>query len=873
MRSIIVLALLSVPFIAAPTITCRADDCVPGAITTVAGYSIRDGGPATSATLSDPTGVAVGPDGSLYIADPRQGRVRRVDPAGVITTVVGGGNPADRLGDGGRATEAVLWGPSAVAVGPDGSLYIADCWNHRVRKVDPNGIITTLAGDGWMNEQGGGRFAGDGGPAVKASLNHPAAIALGRDGSVYVADTNNHRVRKVDAAGVITSVAGDGWTKGGNIWTKGLNDGRFTGDGGPASGASLNNPAGLAVGADGVLYIADKGNRRVRRVGRNGVITTLAGGGKPADKLGDGGPAMDAALCFPERIALGPDGSLYIADVMNHRIRRVTPAGTITTAAGSGPAAQMGDAFFSGDGGPAIEARLSSPQGVAVGPDGTLYLADSDNRRVRHVRPDGTIVTIAGGGVGDGGPALEASLEGPQGIALAPDGGLYVADTWNHRIRKVDPLGTITTVAGDGVARGAHRGCYSGDGGPATAARLGGPADVATGADGSLYIADTFNQRVRKVDPAGVITTVAGNGEPSFSGDGGPAAAASLHGPQGIALDDAGNLYIADTENHRIRKVDPAGVITTIAGGLHEGERGGYSGDGGPATQAGLSRPKGVAAGPDGSLYIADTGNNRTRRVDPAGVITTVAGNDRGQYSGDRGPATKASLHEPSGMAVGADGTLYIADAENYRVRRIDHAGTITTVAGGDGELPWPTADQPPTLFPHDVEVSADGTLYIATGNRICQIWLPPDDPAVARAAADRARATAGDSRTAWCRVVNLYLAAEAWDDAMAAAEHLRELIPEADEPGRMHAEILTARAYVGKRDDHEARRRLLPILARAHDPTVLRQAADALVNLYLLRGERDQAVGTLTDLRMRTDVPDLLKWIDRRLKEVAGTR
>jgi sugar lactone lactonase YvrE len=331
--------------------------------------------------------------------------------------------------------------------------------------------------------------------------------------------------------------------------------GGYSGDHGPATQAELSFHSGVAVGADGSLYIADTNNQRVRRVGPDGIITTVAGNGT-AGYGGDGGPAQQAQLSFPEGILVGADGSLYIADTGNQRVRRVGPDGVITTVAGNGTAG------YGGDTGPAPQARLNLPDGVALGPDGSLYIADPGNERVRRVGPDGVIRTVAGNGTGgfsgDGGPATQAQLHGPAGIAVGPDGSLYIADKGNQRVRRVGPDGVISTVAGSGTAG------YGGDGGPAQQAQLFGPTGVAVGADGSLYIADEFNTRVRRVGPDGVITTVAGNGTAGYAGDHGPATQAELAFPTGVAVGPDGSLYIADLNNSRVRKVESSSVPPTI---------------------------------------------------------------------------------------------------------------------------------------------------------------------------------------------------------------------------------------------------------------------------------------------------------------------
>jgi RHS repeat-associated protein len=360
---------------------------------------------------------------------------------------------------------------------------------------------------------------------------------------------------------------------------------------------------------------------------------------------------------------------------------------TITTVAGNGSSATP---WLSGDGGLATETGLTFPYGIDVGPDGSLYIADAGIPRIRRVRPDGIITTVAGDGTpgysGDRGPATQAKLSGPADVALAPDGSLYIADTNNNRIRRVGPDGIITPMAGDGSPG------YSGDGGPAPAAKLSRPSGVTVGSDGSLYIADTDNNRIRRVGPDGIITTVAGDGHPGYTtaspqGDGGPATKAVVGAPWEVAVGPEGSLYIVDTYNHSIRRVGPDGIITTVAGKISgPGFSGaGFSGDGGLATAAALQDPRGVAVGPEGSLYIADTSNLRIRRVVPDGIITTVAGNGTPGFSGDGGAPTAASLSLPR-IALGPDGSWYIADVGHSRIRRV--TSTLPGFAAGDLTIP-----------------------------------------------------------------------------------------------------------------------------------------------------------------------------------------
>ena len=543
----------------------------------------------------------------------------------------------DNDGDGGEAVAARLAYPEAVAVDRSGNLYIADSENHRIRRVDGAGRITTVAGTG---ERG---YGGDGGPAVEARLNYPEDVAVDEAGNLYIADTRNRRIRRVDVAGRITTVAGNGGV--------GFGEG-----GGPAVRRSLNYPVGVAVDGAGNLYIADSDQHRIHRVDASGIITTVAGNGEGGFS-GDGGPAVRARLASPNGVAVDGAGNLYIADRLNQRIRRVDATGTITTVAG------IGWSGYSRNGGPALEVRLRLPSGVAVDGAGNLYIADSWNHRIRRVDKGGTITTAAGigksGYSGDGGPAAGAWLHTPEGVAVDKTGNLYIADSGNHRIRRVGATGTITTVAGSG-----ERG-YGGDGGPATKTRLYHPAGVAVDNTGNLYIADSWNHRIRQVDKGGTITAVAGTGARGYGGDGGPALEARLNHPTGVAVDGAGNLYIADSENHRIRRVDKGGTITTAAGI----GKSGYSGDGGPAAGAWLHTPEGVAVDKTGNLYIADTWNHRIRPMDSSGVLTTIAGTGQGGFGGDGGLAATAQLNYPTGVAVDEAGKVYVADSRNHRIR------------------------------------------------------------------------------------------------------------------------------------------------------------------------------------------------------------
>ncbi len=524
----------------------------------MAGYQ-GDGLPAILASLGELTSVALDRSENLFIADPDNRRIRRVDAVtGIITTVAGNGQ-FGYSGDGGPATVATLGRPGGLAVDSQGNFFFSDVTpddpnpnlsNNRIRRVEAKtGTITTVAG---TSARG---YSGDGGPATQATLDSPWGLALDSGNNLFVADMNNHRVRRVDAAsGIIATVAGDGSTT-------------FGGDGGPATGASLSNPNGVTADIQGNVFLADRENQRVRRVdGSTGIITTVAGNGQ-AGFSGDGQTATNASLNLltgtrtstPTGLAIDAIGNLFIADTFNHRIRRVDAGtGFITTVAGNG---QQG---FGGDGGPATSASLNFPAGLAVDSAGNLFIADSNNFRIRRVdASSGVITTVAGSGqqtgnLGDGGPATSANIYS-LGAAVDTSGNLFIADAGNNRIRRVDAFtGIITTVAGKAHTFGDCSGPYNG---PATDACLSIPMGVSLDAGGNLFIAETyiFDCRVLRVDAStGIITDFAGNGDCGFNGDGGPATSARV-APNAVVWspDGSGNVFITDPGSNRIRVVKP----------------------------------------------------------------------------------------------------------------------------------------------------------------------------------------------------------------------------------------------------------------------------------------------------------------------------
>ena len=632
----------------------RKKNISTGKVSTIAGTGIAgfsgDNGLAVLAMINNPTGIALDTAGNIYIADQGNNRIRKINIAtGKINTAAGNG-VVGYSGDGAAATLAKLNSPTALALDSTGNIYIADYSNHCIRKVTKaTGKITTIAGTGNAG------YSGDAAAANLAELNNPGGVAVDDIGNVFVADQGNYVIRKISAAtGNISTFAGTG--------SQG-----FSGDGAAATSADLDSPSGVAVDTSGNVYITELGNRvRIVTIA-NGNINTVAGTGT-ANYSGDGSLSVSAEINSPFSSFVAENGDLYIADTYNYCIRKVKASdGKISTVAGEG-----GTSGYLGDALQSRVAALNYQSAVISDAAGNIYMVDQANNRIRKINSaTGYMSTVAGTGnpglAGDGGLATLADLDGPTGIAVDAAGNLYITDSNNHIVRKVNASdGKINTIGGTAGLSG-----FSGDGALATVAKFDTPTGIALDANGNIFIADLSNNRIRKIDAGtGNISTFAGSGTAGFSGDGAAANLAKLNGPSAIAIDANGDVYIADTQNSRVRKVNASdGNISTVAGNGTAG----YTGDGNAATSAALMYPEGVATDALGNIFISDTDNNCIRKVNSSdNKISTIAGTGISGYSGDGGLGTSAKMYYPKGIATDAGGSVLVADQWNNRVRKLD---------------------------------------------------------------------------------------------------------------------------------------------------------------------------------------------------------
>src|ERR1043166_3113371 len=542
--------------------------------------------------------------------------------------------------------------PQGLAVDGAGNLYVADTGNYTIRKITPAGVVTTLAGSA-------GTSGTNDGTGSSARFYEPEGVAVARDGSlIYVADTWNHTIRQITPGGVVTTLAGTAGSSGTNDGTGGS--------------AQFNQPTGLAVDGAGNVYVGDTGNQTIRKVTAGGVVTTPAGS---AGNYGTNDATGSSARFWdPQGVALDSATNLYVADSFNHTIRKVTPAGVVSTLAGT--AGSLGSADGTG-----AAARFWLPQGVAVDGSGNVYVADSANGTIRMMPASAVVATVAGSAStgSANGTGSSARFYWPSGAAIDSGGNSFVADTGNGTIRTITAAGGASALAG-------LAGNFGSTDGSSTNARFYGPQGVEVDGSGNAYVADTGNHTIRKITSGGVVSTLVGLAGSSGLTDG-TGSNARFNGPQGVTVDSSGNVYVADTWNHTIRKVTSGGVVSTLAGlpGTY-GDIDGTSAGGGPNTER-VYCPSGIAVDSSGNVYVADTRNHTIRKVTPAGAVSTPAGLP-GVWGSADGTNSTARFYQPVDLTVDVSGNLYVLDAGNQTVRMVAPMGTnwvVTTVAGQAG--------------------------------------------------------------------------------------------------------------------------------------------------------------------------------------------
>ena len=624
-----------------------------GTVTTLAGLAGTKGsadGMGSMARFCYPVGVAVDNAGNVYVADSLNETIRKVTPGGAVTTLAG--LPGNLGSADGKGSEARFNGPRGVAVDRSGNVYVADTINCTIRKITPEGAVTTLAGQVTVS----GSKDGKGSAAKFGSMfGGPSGVAVDGAGNIYVADEANQTIRKVTPVGVVTTLAGV-------AGSQGTNDGS-------AKVARFYDPQGVAVDKSGNVYVADFNNHTIRKVTPKGMVTTLAGlAGSLGCVDGKGSAARFGGIPSfgPSGVAVGTDGNIYVADIGNHAIRKVTSEGVVTTLAGSagGTGSTDGAGSF---------ASFRYPGGAAVDKAGNVYVADTGNDTIRKITPQGVVTTLAGlagqRGSTDG-IGSKARFTDPFDVTVDSIGNVYVADQGNDTIRKVTPEGVVTTLAGLAGNPGSTDGAGS-------AARFGskdgGPSGVAVDGEGNVFVTDTQNHTIRKVTPTGVVTTLAGNpsivdimGKPVGGSTDGIGSEARFNYPWGVAVDKAGTIYVADSLNHAIRKVTSAGVVGTLAGLAGFLNRGSADGTGIAARFWG---PERVAVDSAGIIYVTDTGNRTIRRITPAGMATTLAGKVGSNGNAD-GTGSMARFGYPVGVAVDSAGNVYEVDSNNSTIRK-----------------------------------------------------------------------------------------------------------------------------------------------------------------------------------------------------------
>ena len=607
----------------------------PYTFTTFAGTGGRtgnDSGTGANARFTSPFGVATDVAGNVFVADNVSSTIRRITPAGEVSTMAG--SPGQTGNVDGTGAAARFSNPSGLVVDGNGNVFVADNSNHTIRRITPAGVVTTFAG-------GPGQPGSADGTAAVARFRFPAGITIDGSGNLFVADSRNATIRRITPAGVVSTVAG-------TAEAFGVTDGT-----GPA--ARFTQPVSIAADLAGNVFVADISTATIRRVTVAGVVTTFAGSGSSGNADGTG---TAASFTQPAGIAIDAAGNLYVSSASSHVIRRISSAAVVTTLAGVAGASGNTDGI-------GTAARFAAPRGTAVDRNGNVYVADTGNQIIRKITPAAVVSTFAGtpSSLVIDGTGTAAGFRGPVGIAIDTTGNLYVSDI-SQTIRKITPTAVVTTLAGQADSAGRVDATGS-------AARFSNPLGLTVNPAGVVFALQT--QFVRRITPSGAVTTFAGaTGGGSADGTG---TAAQFSLPRGIALDSDGNLFVSDTDNHTIRKITPAGVVTTFAGVA--GQAGHVNGTAGAAR---FNIPRGIAIDRNNVMYVTDAGTNTIRRVTPGAAVTTLAGT-AGQTGSTDGTGGAARFDQPRGIAVDRDGQVFVVDYNNQTIRRITPSGTVSTVA------------------------------------------------------------------------------------------------------------------------------------------------------------------------------------------------
>src|SRR6266567_7863545 len=613
-----VLPLLLIVLAVLPALSVRAQSTYePYSFTTFAGLPPGSAdGTGSAARFNSPAGVTVDSAGNTYVADTVNSTIRKITPAGIVTTFAGSaGNAGSANGTGSVARFNF---PSALAVDSANNIYVADTYNSTIRKITPARVVSTFAGSA-------GSIGTADGTGSAARFNLPSGVAVDRagTGNIYVGDTSNFTIRQITPAGVVTTLAGSPGMRGGTNGT--------------GSAARFELPEGMAVDSTGNIYVADTDPSTIRKLTPGGAVSTFAGSFAKAGSQNGTGSA--ARFNLPTDVAVDSSNNLYVADSNNCTIRKITPAAAVTTLAGLASAGHTN--------GTGSAARFDFPDGVAVDTQGKIYVADSVESAIRKITPTAVVSTFAGlpgtsGYVDATGTA--ARFRFPRWLTVGALDNVYVGDTFNFVVRKITPNAVVSSVVtspanGAGEVRG-----------------------VAIDSSGNIYTADLPHHTIRKITPDGTASIFAGVNDTPGSANG-IGSAARFNFPSGLAVDGAGNVYVADSGNNTIRKITPAAKVTTFAGSA--GLLGSADGTG---TAARFNGPLGIAVDQSGNVFVTDTGNNIIRKITPARVVTTLGGLALSPGTSD-GAGINARFNSPRGVAVDSAGNIYVGDTGNHTIR------------------------------------------------------------------------------------------------------------------------------------------------------------------------------------------------------------